>query len=395
MASSLAGTLAAGPARVLGSNDRIRLGLIGAGDRGMELLHHIRACPYAEVAACADVYTRRLEKVSAMVPGAALHRDFRRLLDDASIDAVVIATPSHSHADHFCAALGAGRHVYLEGPAAFSIEHAKRMREAFRQDAGSHTVQIGHQCCSFGHMSDVQQFLSSPERMGKITAIVMHLYRNTPRGKPHGARPAMLTADVNPENVLWKSFLGDAPSRDFDPNRFINWRMFWDYSGGAVSENMSHQLSFWYKALDLQIPRSAAMRGGIYLWKDGREVPDTAGVALEQSEELLISWSSGLGNSRLGVSEDVLGENGSIERRAQVRYLPQRVNRPDGVETLGRATHVAHVHMQDFLESIRGAKQPNCSFDLGFRVSIACRMAVESYRRGRPVRWDPNREEIV
>jgi len=275
------------------------------------------------------------------------------------------------------------------------VEHAKLMRASFRKDAGKHTVQIGHQSCSFGHMTDVRMFLSERERMGQITAIDMHMYRNTPHGKPQWSRTSRITPDVNSENVLWKSFLGGAPDREFDPNRFINWRYFWDYSGGNVYENMCHQISFWYKALDLQIPKAVTMNGGVYLWKDGREVPDTMAVAIEQPEDMLISWASGFGNNQLGVTEDVLGDNGTISRDQQVRYLPQKVNRPDGNEMVGHATNTPQVHMQNFVDSIRGSATPNCPFDLGLRVSIASRMAVDSYRLGRTVRWDAKKEEIV
>jgi predicted dehydrogenase len=389
------GSLAAVPAHVLGANDRIRVGFIGIGDRGSELLNQVRSCPNTEVAAFSDVYTKRLEKAKGSVPTAATCMDFRRLLDDKSIDAVVIATPQHLHAEHFCASLEAGKHVYLEKTMAFTVEHAKRMRESFRIDGGKRTVQIGHQSCSFGHMTDVQRFLSEPARMGKVTAVVMQMYRNTPRNKALWSRPALLTPDVTPENVLWKSFLGDAPARDFDPHRFINWRFFWDYSGGNIHESMSHQIAFWYRALDLQIPRTASMHGGTYLWKDGREIPDTINVSLEQPEELLIGWSSGFGNNQLGVTEDVLGNNGTISRGNQVRYLPQKMNQPDSAELIGRSTHVPQVHMLNFLDCIRSGKEPNCPFDLGFRVSIACRMAVDSYRQGRTLRWDPKKEEIV
>jgi len=395
VASGLAGTLAAVPAQVLGANERIRVGFIGFGDRATALLNHLRACPNTEPVAFCDVYTKQLDRAKGLAPNAATYLDYRRLLDDKSIDAVVIATPQHLHAEHFCASLDAGRHVYQEKTMAFTVEHAKRMRASFQKDGGKHTVQIGHQSCSFGHMTDVQQFLSDPQRMGKITAVDMHMYRNTPHGKPQWARPARLTPDVNPENVLWKSFLGEAPPRDFDPNRFIHWRYFWDYSGGNVYENMCHQLSFWYKALGLQIPKAVTMNGGIYLWKDGREVPDTMNVSLEQPEEMLISWASGFGNNKLGVTEDVLGTDGTIQRDNQLRYLPQKVTRPDGTEMAGHSTHVPHVHMQNFVDCIRTGKEPNCPFELGFRVSIACRMAVDSYRFGRTLRWEPKKEEIV
>src|SRR5579871_4926302 len=299
VASGLAGTLAAVPGGVLNANDRIRVGFIGAGDRGMELVNHVRACPNTEIAAISDIFSVRRAAAKSALPAAATYLDYRRLLDDEAVDAVVIATPQHLHAEHFCAALSAGKHVYQEKTMAFTVEHAKRMRAAHRKWGGKQVVQIGHQSCSFGQMSDAQQFLTARERMGKVTSIEMRMYRNTPHNKPQWARPGLLTPDLNVENVLWSSFLGEAPQRDFDPDRFIHWRYFWDYSGGNVHENMCQQLSFWYKALDLQIPKAATMTGGVYLWKDGREVPDTMSVSLQQPEDLLIHWSSGFGNSQL------------------------------------------------------------------------------------------------
>jgi predicted dehydrogenase len=274
---------------------------------------------------------------------------------------------------------------------AFTVDHAKRMRAAYRA-APKQTVQVGHQSCSSGQMSDALGFLATGY-VGKITAVHMHMYRNTPHGKPQWARPVY--PDMNPENVLWNSFLGEAPKRDFEANRYINWRFFWDYSGGNVYENMCHQLSFWYKALNLQIPKSVTMTGGIYLWKDGREVPDTMNVSIEQPEEILVTWDSGFGNNQLSVTEDLLGTDGTISKGASIRYAPQKVNRPDGTEMLGRTTAAGNAHMQNFLDSIRGGKEPNCPFDLGYRVSIACRMAVESYRQSRIMRWDPQKEVIV
>jgi len=395
VASGLAGTLAAVPAQVLGANDRIRVGLIGVGDRGLELINQIRVCSNAEVVALADIYTKRREKAASFAHSAATFSDYRRLLDDRSIDAVVIATPPHLHAEHFCASLDAAKHVYLEKTLANTVEHAKRMRAAHRKDGGKHVVQIGHQSCSFGQMADVNRFLAQPARIGKITAVVMRNYRNTPRGKPQWARPALLTADVNPQNLAWSAFAGDTGAHEFDANRFIHWRYFWDYSGGGVSENMSQQLAFWYKALQLRIPSSATMSGGVYLWNDGRETPDTMDVALDQPEQMLLSWSSGFGNNQLGVTEDLLGSGGTISRGNQVRYIPQKVNRPDDPEIVGRATHLPQVHMQNFFDSIRAGAEPSCPFDVGFRVSIACRMAVENYRQRRTVRWDPRTEEIV
>src|SRR6516165_7939738 len=168
VATGLAGTLAA--SNVLGANDRVRIGIIGPGARGSEILTEALACANVECVGAADVYTRRLEDVKRIAPQAQTYLDFRHLLDDKSIDAVLIATPQHLHCEHFTAALDAGKHVYQEKTMAFTVEHAKRMRTAYQRDGGKHTVQIGHQSCSSGQMTDGLSFLK-PELLGKITAI--------------------------------------------------------------------------------------------------------------------------------------------------------------------------------------------------------------------------------
>lgn len=384
MATGLAST-------VLGSNDRIRIGVIGAGARGTELTHQALACSNVEVAAFADAYSQRCDYATKLVPSASVFCDHRRLLDDKTIDAVIIATPQHLHCDHFVDSIQAGKHVYLEKTLAFTADQARRMRAAQRS-APRQTVEVGHQSCSSGQMTDALRFLA-PGHVGRITAIHMHAYRNTPHGKPQWSRPVY--PDMTAQNISWRAFLGSAPERDFDANRFINWRLFSDYSGGSVYENMSQQLAFWYRALKLKIPDRVTMTGGLYLWKDGRDVPDTMTVTLEQPEEILINWHSGFGNNQLGVAEEVLGTDGTISRGQMVRYSPQKVNRPEGIELAGNTAARPTAHFQNFVDCIRSGQEPNCPFELGYRVSIACRMALESYRLGRTVGWDPNREAIV
>lgn len=390
VASASVVTLAS-PADVLGANDRIRLGIIGVGDRGTQIVREAMACPNTEFVAFSDVYTRRLEDAKKLAPAAKTYLDYRYMLEDKSIDAILVATPQHLHCEHFSAVMEAGKHCYQEKTMAFTPDHAKRMRAAYRK-AGNRIVQIGHQSLSSGHTADAAEFLKDGS-LGKITAVHMHMYRNTPHGKPQWSRPTY--PDMTPENILWNKFLGEAPKQDFDANRFQNWRFYWDYSGGNVYENMCHQFAFWYSALNLQIPKQVTMTGGLYLWKDGREVPDTMSVAAVQPEEMLISWDSGFGNNALGSTEDILGTDGTISRGQQIRYSPQKVNRPDGIEKVGQSKTSPQAHMQNFLDSIRGLAKPNCPFEIGFRVSIACRMAVESYRQGRTMTWNPQTEEIV
>ncbi len=390
VSAGVAGTIATmSPAsQVLGANERIRIGIIGAGSRGQQLMREAIGCPGTELASVADVYQRRHQECAAFATAAKMYYDYREMLADPSLDAVLIATPQHLHCEHFVAALEAGKHVYQEKTMAFTADHASRMRQAW-QKAGR-VVQIGHQSCSSGALKDAQEILATG-RVGRITEIHAHMYRNTPHGKPQWSRPVY--PDVTLQNVRWSLFLGQAPQREFDPHRFINWRFFWDYSGGNVFENMVHQVAFWYKALDLKIPSAVTMRGGLYHWKDGREAPDTMSVVMEQPEEMLFTWSSGFGNDHLGSSEEVLGTDGTISKKRQVRYSPQKVNQPQGAETA--ASSRGESHMQNFLDSIRTGKQPNCPFEIGYRSSIACRMAVDSYREGRTVYWDEKREAIV
>jgi predicted dehydrogenase len=388
VATGLAGTFATG--RVLGANDRIRIGLIGAGDRGTQLAREVIACPDAELSAFADIYTRRREDALKLAPGATTYADYRQLLENPSIDAVLIATPQHLHAESFIDAMDAGKHVYVEKTMAFSVEQAKLMRAAYLK-AATRVVQIGHQTCSLGHVTDASNYLASGA-VGQVTAIRAHMYRNTPHGKPQWTRP--LYPDMTPETIAWQSFLGSAPPRAFDADRYLNWRLFYDYSGGNVHESMSQQVSFWYKVMDLDIPQAVTMTGGIYRWNDGREVPDTMNVAMVHSN-LLFSWDSGFGNNHLGVTEDVLGTDGTISKGQQIRYFPQKVTRPDGVEMAGQTPTPPRAHMQNFLDCIRNGKQTNCPFEVGYRVSIACSMAIESYYAGRTIQWDPVKEELV
>ncbi|MEK7408949.1 MAG: Gfo/Idh/MocA family oxidoreductase [Acidobacteriota bacterium] len=388
--AGVAGTMAVrSPAG--GASDRIRLGMIGPGQQGQALIRMALECPNNEFVAFADVYTRRLEEATKLVPTAKTYLDYRYLLEDKSVDAVLIATPQHLHCEHFVAAMDAGKHVYQEKTMAFTVEHAKRMRAA-HQRAGKRAVQIGHGGCSSGSLTDARNFVRGGY-LGKITELHAHHYRNTPHGKPQWSRPVL--PDMTEENIIWKSFLGEAPPRPFDPNRYINWRFFWDYAGGNFYENMCHQLASWYKVLDLRIPNAVTAVGGVYLWKDGREVPDTMCVAMEHPEELLFNWTSGFGNNHFGTGVDVLGTDGTITTQRGIRCLPQKANRPEGTELVGKTPTPPQAHMQNFLDCIRTGQEPNCPFDLGFRVSIACRMAVDSYRQRRTVRWDPGKEQIV
>jgi len=384
--------------RVLGANDRIRIGLIGAGGRGTQIFKAALKCPNVEGVAAADVYTRRLDELKASIPAIQTYRDFRNLLDDKSIDAVLIATPQHLHALNFIPAIQAGKDVYQEKTMAFNPDHAKRMRKAL--EGSGRVVQVGIQFTSSPAVEQVREYLK-PEHIGMITQLHTFHYRNA----PYGGWKRPVPADCDLQHVDWKAFEGEAKEHPFDPNRLINWRFFWDYSGGNVFENMTHQVGFWYKLLDLKIPQKATMVGANYISPD-MQVPDTMDVAMIQREKILFTWNSMFGNNLMGAGYDeVLGNKGTILRdeNFNVRFVPQekKAVAPGLGEAPGKApdivgmSDISVLHMQNFFDCVRSRKEPNCPFELGFRSAVACRMAVESYWQGRTVSWDEQKEEIV
>jgi len=388
------------PSRVLGANDRVRLGLIGAGGRGAEIFRTALKLPNTEAVAVADVYARRFDEVKRFAPEVKTYTDFRRLLDDKTIDAVLIATPQHQHALNFVPALEAGKDVYQEKTMAFNPDHAKRMRKAL--EGSGRVVQVGVQSTSGAEFAKARQ-LATPERLGKITAIHTHHYRNA----PYGGWTRPIPADCDPQHVDWKAFQGEARRHEFSADRVINWRFYWDYSGGNVFENMVHQVGFWYKVLDLKIPRSVTMGGGNYL-SPKMQVPDAMDVTMDQPEDMLFTWNSGFGNRHYGEGDDaVLGDKGTLLRNedGDLRYLPEGGKGAAGAAEPAQSAAAAPdivggsddtvLHMQNFLDAVRSRKEPNCPFEIGFRSAIACQMAIASYRQGRRVRWDEKREEIV
>jgi predicted dehydrogenase len=392
----MAGSRLMSAGRILGANDRIRIGLIGAGSRGKEIFRTALRCPNVEAVATADVYTARLDEAKAIAPGLKTYTDFRRLLEDKSIDAVLIATPQHQHALNFVPAIEAGKDVYQEKTMAFNPDHARRMRKAF-QESGR-VVQIGMQMNSGPGVRKVQQ-AATPDRMGTITAIQAHHYRNS----AYGGWLRDIPADCDPQHVDWPAFEGEARHYPFDPQRYMNWRFYWDYSGGNVFENMVHQVGFWHEALGLSIPETVTMAGANY-HSPKMEVPDTMTVSMNHREKILFTWNSMFSNGYYGETHDYLfGTKGTImhDESDQVVYLPHGEKKAGAAEceagdkaTPGYSDYTLQ-HFQNFFDCVRDRKQPVCPFEMGFGAAIACQMAITSYRQQRTVRWDPKAENIV
>ncbi|HEV2245082.1 MAG TPA: Gfo/Idh/MocA family oxidoreductase, partial [Terriglobia bacterium] len=233
-------------------------------------------------------------------------------------------------------------------------------------------------------------------------AIHSHMYRNS----PYGGWKRPIPADCDDQHVEWKTFEGEAALHPFDPNRYVNWRFFWDYSGGNVFENMVHQVGFWFKAMDLHIPERVSMTGANYFSPE-MQVPDTMNVTMTLPDKIFFSWNSGFGSSYYDADEVVLGNEGAVardQRNDTVTYVPGR-SRHGGSAAAGGGGATSpdivgggdetELHMQNFFDCVRSRKTPNCPFEIGYRSAIACQMSIASYRQGREVRWDGDAAQIV
>jgi predicted dehydrogenase len=390
VAAGLGAWAASGHARILGAGERVRLGLIGAGARGQDLVKQALTLPNTELIAVADVYARRHDEVRKMVPGVRAFSDHRQLLDLKDVDAVLVASPLHCHARHFLGTLEAGKDLYCEKTMTWSIAEAEACRQAAAKS--DRVVQIGLQHVSTGAFADAKQWLTDG-LVGKVTSVESWMSRNTPRGVGQWVRP--VPSDCTPATVAWDAFLNGRPARPFDGFAFINWRLFWEFSGGNVTENMVHQMSWIMGLLDLPLPTAASMSGGIFSEKDRREVPDTIAVTFEFPTDLVVTWQSTFSNSHYGLGERVLGSHGTIERlsgatdmvsgrlTSGVHYYPEPANRPNGEAITGRARDGDH--MATFLSCVRSRQRPNAPVELGYRTAVAAHMANLAYRARRRI----------
>jgi predicted dehydrogenase len=384
------------PAKVLGANDRVRVGMIGVGGRGQELLKQVLEQPNAELVAIADIYTRRHAEAKQMAPNIKTLNDHRELLDMKDIDAVIVATPLHIHAKHFMDVLDSGKDLYSEKTMTWSIPEAEECLAAAQKSKS--VVQIGLQHESSGSLADTRQWLKQG-LAGKVTQVESWMSRNTPHGKGQWVRP--VPADCNAANVRWDAFLNGRTPRPFDAYRFINWRLFWEFSGGNLTENMVHQIAWIMTALDLPVPTAACMAGGVFSEKDGREVPDTIAVTLEFPTDVVVTWQSTFNNSHYGLGERLLGSDGTIEHIAgandmvtgrsasSIRYYPELANRKDGAALNG--TSPDQNHMANFIECVRTRKHPNASVDIGYRSAVAAHMANLAFRRKERITFEAAR----
>src|SRR5438445_3799073 len=249
-----------------GANERLNIGLIGTGGRCSHLMQALAKVPNVHMAALCDVYEPHIDLAQKLAPKATRTGDYRRILDNKDIQAVLIATPDHWHVPMTVAACAAGKDVYVEKPLTHNLEEGRAVIEA--QDKHRRIVQVGTQQRSMPQFDKGRELIRAG-RLGKVYKVHLTWNRNHPgrvRRSPQG---------VDPKQVNWKAFLGNAPQQPFDEFRFRNWRWFWDFGNGILTDLMVHFIDVvhWYMAVDH--PLRAVTVGDNYTSKDVWQTPDT------------------------------------------------------------------------------------------------------------------------
>jgi predicted dehydrogenase len=383
-----------------GVNERLSVGLVGAGDRGKHLLKiffELGAQTRADVTAVCDLWKRNRQRGAEQVKQATgreprVFAHLEEMLTAKDVDAVILATPDHAHAQQLVQCLKAGKHVYAEKPFANDLEEANAALDACRKS--DKVVTVGTQRRSHPH------YLAAAEvvRSGVLGPIVQVDVVENHAAPYYWRREADVKA-LREADTDWKAFLMGKPDRPFDPRQYVEFRLFREFSTGLAGLWMSHHVDVAHMLTGATFPKSAVAHGATLAWKDYREHGDTLHVVLEYPEGFLFSYSasqiSGFGN--LG---RILGRQGALEFETQWRLTPQGTKgaKPETkpVEPKeGMQGEMLHLHVRDWLACVHQKnQQTRCTAEHGYAHAVACILADRALRGGRRMVFDPVKRSI-
>ena len=388
----------------LGANDRVTLGVIGTGGRGYYLTQRAFAgnAGRFQVGAVCDTFANNLARAKDFVQTQGKNTpktyiDYKDVLADKSIDAVIIATPEHLHHRMLLDALAAGKNVYVEKPLAHTVEEAQEIMKAVAKSKS--VVQVGTQNRS-NSLYQMARTMINQGLIGDCHYVRAFWYRNA---LPNGGAAWRYTVppEANESNTDWKRFLGPAPQREFYKPRYFQWRLYWDYSSGIATDLMVHQTDIIAYVMGKAFPTSVVATGGVNRWVDGddRDVPDTWSVLLDYADKFHVNYSSYLGSDHFGYGEQFCGNDGTIEvsKRQTLNFYPENYNgvsdavkaRKELSVTIPNNDHLAvEAHIRNFLNSIAGIEKPIAPPQAGYEAAIPGFLSVMSYKLGKKVLYD-------
>lgn len=295
------------PTKAYAANDRIQFGMIGCGARAHELIEALLKHQGVEIVGVVDAYKGRVERALKRTRGRAkAYKDYRDILADKSIDAVVVVTPDHWHRQMVLDAIKAGKDLYCEKPMTYAPKEGVEIVEAAR--AAGRIVQVGSQGMSSQIQRKAKEFIRTG-KLGQVTMVRAAFNRNT----ASGAWIYPIPPDASPKTVDWEMFLGPAPKRPFSLERFFRWRCYEDYSGGIATDLFVHLCTTIHFLMDAKVPAKVIALGQLYRWKESREVPDTINAVLEYPDGFAVNLSATFNNQTTAEgSFQFLGTEGTI-----------------------------------------------------------------------------------
>lgn len=399
---------AASNARVFGANDRIRVGLIGCGGQGRGDLRKMLNTKGVECVALCDVddeqSARTMKAIDEQVSQrpALVVRDFRRVLDQKDVDAVIVGTPDHWHALPTVMACQAGKDVYVEKPLSLTIAEGRVMVEAARRN--NRVVQMGTQQRSATHYADAVNYVKSGQ-LGKIRMVRTWAYQDW-----MGNIPVVPDGDA-PASVDYDMWLGPAPKHPFNKNRFhFNFRWYWDYAGGLMTDWGAHMIDIANWGMGIKAPSSAMSVGGKFGFPDdAEETPDTQQVLWEFPGFTMVwehATAIGRGPEQRDHGVAFHGNNGVlVVDRGGWEVYPETERasakkrkdyRAAGVPRQGNNGEDYHgLHVKNFLDCVKSRNRPNSDVEIGHNSMIACHLGNIAYRLKRQVKWDVDGERMV
>jgi predicted dehydrogenase len=423
MTRSVAGAAAAGlsfgaPAigRVASPGEKVTVGVIGAGIRGLENMQSLLNAG-ANVAMVCDLYDGHFRRAQEIQPHTPTTRDHRRVLERKDIDAVLIATPDHWHAPIAIEAMKAGKDVYCEKPMAHTIPEALEMVKVSKETG--RVVQVGSQSLSMQSTRWGKERLDAGD-IGRVFMVQCEIYRPD----PVGAWKYPVPPDASPQTFDWERFLGNAPKRPFDAARAFQFRNWWDYGTGIAGDEYVHLLSRVHHLMNVQFPVSGVANGGIYKWSGDREVPDIHNTLYDYGAFQVAVLANLVSNWDGGEIVRFMGDKGTLvltEENAMLKpyddewyfsypleswprdtkdpFLAAHKNDPTAdigtydkkphrkEQSMRQTAEGTEDHMRNWFEAIKTRRQPIENVEFGCGTAVACHMANISYHEKQRVFW--------
>ncbi len=407
------------------SEGAVRLGIVGAGIRGLELMQAAMNAGGRIMAVC-DLYDGHLRRAQEIQPNTPTTREYREVIGRGDIDAVIVATSDHWHATVAIAAMKAGKDIYCEKPMAHTIPEALEMVRVARETG--RLIQVGSQSLSMESTHKGKQWLDAGE-IGTVFMVECSIFRPN----AIGAWRYPVPPDASPKTIDWERFLGNAPKRPFDAQRFFQFRNWWDYGTGIAGDEYVHLLSRVHYLMGVQFPMTAVANGGIYKWTGDRDVPDIHNTLYDYGKFQVQVSANLVSNWDHGEIVRFMGDKGTIvlteESASMVPYNPVEdysypleswpkdtkepfiaAHKNDPLADIGTARQQpqrqpvnftqqregTEDHFKNLFACIRTRQQPVENVEFGCGTAVACHMANISYReKGRRVVWDSDRRKLT